>query len=155
MGGVTTEPCHDCPTYVCTGSGELECPLHGGFDICCDRPDCPGRGRGGRTFRITLCANCGHPVAPTANMAWAHWPGDAERGWQGIRCPSTLDVATPGRTMEVAEVQVVQMPVEKAKALTEARLALRAIRLEVPAAVADDITRRVEAAFEALAEDGL
>ena len=33
-------------------------------------------------------------------------------------------------------------------AITEARRALKALRLEVPAAVADDVSRLVEAAFE-------
>lgn len=32
-----------CPEeYVCPGSGETECLCHGGFDNCCDHPDCPG-----------------------------------------------------------------------------------------------------------------
>lgn len=28
--------------YVCPTSGEEECTVHGGFDRCCDNPDCPG-----------------------------------------------------------------------------------------------------------------
>lgn len=28
--------------YVCPTSGELECAVHGGFDRCCDDPECPG-----------------------------------------------------------------------------------------------------------------
>jgi len=36
------EPCAGCPTYVCPTSGERECPIHGGFDVCCDHPQCPG-----------------------------------------------------------------------------------------------------------------
>jgi hypothetical protein len=30
-------PC--CPdVYFCPTAGELECPRHGGFDVCCDQP---------------------------------------------------------------------------------------------------------------------
>lgn len=29
-------PCCD-QVYIC--DGELECAVHGGFDVCCDRPD--------------------------------------------------------------------------------------------------------------------
>lgn len=25
--------------YFCPTSGEIECARHGGFDVCCDRPD--------------------------------------------------------------------------------------------------------------------
>lgn len=32
------DQCYDCPT-----SGERECRVHGGFDICCDNLACPGR----------------------------------------------------------------------------------------------------------------
>ena len=42
-------PCANCQTdsaatccervYFCPTSGETECPVHGGFDACCDRPD--------------------------------------------------------------------------------------------------------------------
>lgn len=28
--------------YICPSSGEDECPVHGGFDVCCDDPTCPG-----------------------------------------------------------------------------------------------------------------
>lgn len=31
---------HDCgcaDVYLCHGA--IECPRHGGFDVCCDRPD--------------------------------------------------------------------------------------------------------------------
>lgn len=29
-----------CEPYFCPSSGQLECcPLHGGFDVCCTRPD--------------------------------------------------------------------------------------------------------------------
>lgn len=28
--------------YVCPKSGETECLCHGGFDNCCDHPECPG-----------------------------------------------------------------------------------------------------------------
>ena len=28
-----------CPDrYFCPASGDVECPRHGGFDVCCDRP---------------------------------------------------------------------------------------------------------------------
>ena len=27
-----------CPDiYYCPASGDIECPRHGGFDVCCDR----------------------------------------------------------------------------------------------------------------------
>jgi hypothetical protein len=29
-----------CPdAYLCPASGDLECPRHSGFTVCCDRPD--------------------------------------------------------------------------------------------------------------------
>lgn len=29
-----------CPdVYYCVTSGEIECPRHSGFDVCCDRVD--------------------------------------------------------------------------------------------------------------------
>lgn len=29
-----------CPdVYYCPAAGELECPRHGGFTTCCERPD--------------------------------------------------------------------------------------------------------------------
>lgn len=29
-----------CPDiYFCPAVGEIECPRHSGFDVCCDRPD--------------------------------------------------------------------------------------------------------------------
>lgn len=32
-----------CPhAYTCPTSGEVECKCHGGFDVCCDNPACPG-----------------------------------------------------------------------------------------------------------------
>jgi len=31
-----------CSLYICPTSKEWECPTHGGFDVCCDHPDCPG-----------------------------------------------------------------------------------------------------------------
>lgn len=29
----------DCRLYFCPTSGDVECPHHGGFDVCCSRPD--------------------------------------------------------------------------------------------------------------------
>ncbi len=29
-------------TYTCPGTGSSECTVHGGFDVCCDHPECPG-----------------------------------------------------------------------------------------------------------------
>lgn len=29
----------DCRLYFCPTSGHVECPTHGGFDVCCNRPD--------------------------------------------------------------------------------------------------------------------
>ncbi|MFJ1539210.1 hypothetical protein ACIODS_11775 [Micromonospora chalcea] len=28
-----------CETWFCPTSGEVECGVHGGFDVCCDRYD--------------------------------------------------------------------------------------------------------------------
>jgi hypothetical protein len=29
----------DCPIYYCPSSSQYECPVHGGFDVCCDHPE--------------------------------------------------------------------------------------------------------------------
>lgn len=29
----------DASVYFCPASGEIESDCHGGFDVCCDRPD--------------------------------------------------------------------------------------------------------------------
>lgn len=28
-----------CQRWYCPTSGDIECGVHGGFDVCCDRPD--------------------------------------------------------------------------------------------------------------------
>lgn len=40
--GTTPDCCCD-RVYLCPTTGEMECPLHGGFDICCNDVNCPGR----------------------------------------------------------------------------------------------------------------
>lgn len=42
---VYDEPCCE-RSYICPTSGESECTVHGGFDNCCDHPDCPGNREG-------------------------------------------------------------------------------------------------------------
>lgn len=40
-----------CPeVYYCSQSREIECPLHGGFDVCCHRPWLHIRARQPRTW---------------------------------------------------------------------------------------------------------
>ena len=37
---MTPDPAACCPdAFYCPAGGETECPRHGGFDICCARPD--------------------------------------------------------------------------------------------------------------------
>ncbi len=74
--------CHDdrCPTYVCTGSRELECPIHGGFDTCCDRSDCPGFGTLSRAEKRRLNA-----VRTVASAL-------AVMGWTNVRLASEAKV---------------------------------------------------------------
>ena len=36
MANVQPSCCPD--TYLCPSSGDVECPRHGGFHICCDYP---------------------------------------------------------------------------------------------------------------------
>lgn len=43
-------------TYLCPTSGETECPLHGGFDVCCNSSNCPGRAIGRVEAALRLIA---------------------------------------------------------------------------------------------------
>lgn len=57
-----TGPCCD-RVYVC--GGEIECPEHGGFDVCCDRPE-------GHAMMEIKTAPCGCRYTGNAGLRDVH-----------------------------------------------------------------------------------
>jgi hypothetical protein len=65
----------DDDTYVCPTTGETESRTMGGFDVCCDHPECPGSTRPippeecpnadlHETFAGMECGRCGTVIPP-------------------------------------------------------------------------------------------